>query len=155
VAILMAYVDLGHRIGFGYTSVRCAVTLTVLSLVAMIGIPLADGVILPSIAERYVQPDSAGQIEGFRSLLRLLAIGVIPTLTVCAGFCFAAGTLSWSIAFRVSTFRSNALVALGLLVAVISVVGTAASFGPIVLKVGLLLWNVGVAIVWLRKTFTA
>src|SRR3982750_37200 len=65
-AILIAYVDLGFRIGFGYTSVRSAVIFAILSIVAMIGIPMVDGVILPSLAERYVQPDAAGQMEGFR-----------------------------------------------------------------------------------------
>jgi hypothetical protein len=150
-AILVAYVDLGYRIGFDYTSVRCAVTLCVLSFVAMIGIPMVDGVVLPSLAERYVQPDAAGQIEGFRSLLRLVAIGVVPTLTISAAICFAASTLSWCIAFRVSTFRSKALVALGCVLAMMSVVGVGASLGPAVLKVCLLLWNLSVAIVWLRE----
>src|SRR3954464_7486073 len=46
-AILLAYVDLGYRIGFAYASVRSAVTLSILSTVAMMGIPIADGVILP------------------------------------------------------------------------------------------------------------
>jgi hypothetical protein len=104
----------------------------------MIGIPMVDGVILPSLAERYVQPDAAGQMEGFRSLLRLVAVGVVPALTISA-------------AVRVSTFRSNVLVALGCVLAVMSVVGVAAAFGPIVLKVCLLLWNVSVAVVWLRE----
>ena len=149
VAILVAYVDLGYRIGFGYTSVRCAVTLGTLSIVAMIGIPMVDGIVLPTVAERYVQPDAAGQIEGFRSLLRLVAIGVVPALTVCAAICFAASTLSWCIAFRVSAFRSNVLAALGCVLAATSVVGVGASLGPIVLKVCLLLWNLSVAIVWL------
>jgi hypothetical protein len=150
-AILIAYVDLGYRIGFGYTSVRCAVSLGILSIVAMIGIPIVDGVVLPSLAERYVQADAAGQIEGFRSLLRLVAIGVVPTLTMSAAICFAASTLSWCIAFRVSTFRSQVLVVLGCVLAVMSIVGVAASFGPIVLKVCLLLWNISVAIVWLKQ----
>jgi hypothetical protein len=150
-AILIAYADLGYRIGFGYTSVRCAVIFAILSIVAMIGIPMVDGVILPTLAERYVQPDAGGQMEGFRSLLRLVAIGVVPTLTVCAAVCFAASTFSWCVAFRVSTFRYNVLVALGCVLAVMSVVGVAAAFGPIALKVCLLLWNVSVAIVWLRE----
>ena len=150
-AILVAYVDLGYRIGFNNASVRCAVTLCILSIVAMIGIPLVDGIVLPSVAERYVQPDAAGQIEGFRSLLRLVAVGVVPALTVCAAVCFAASTLSWCIAFRISTFRSKVLVVVGCVLAVMSVAGAAASLGPIVLKACLLLWNMSVAIVWLRE----
>jgi hypothetical protein len=70
---------------------------------------------------------------------------------VSAAICFAASTLCWCVAFRVSTVRSNVLVVLGCVLAAMSVVGVAAFFGPIVLKVCLLFWNVSVAIVWLQE----
>jgi hypothetical protein len=150
VAILVAYVDLGSRIGFDYASVRCAVVLGVLGLVAMIAFPLIDGVVLPALAERYVQPDAEGQIEGFRSLLRLISIGVLPVLTACGAICFAASTLAWCVAFQASAFRSKALLAFGCIIAVAGLAGAATELGELALKICLLLWNVGVAVVWLK-----
>jgi hypothetical protein len=146
--MFLPYVQLAYEIGFDLASVRSAIAIGALATVALLGIPLVDGVIVPSVAERYAEPDSAAQIEGFRSILRLATIGVLPALTMAAAVGFATGTLCWCVAFRETAGR-RVLPALGAVVAAACLVGVAVTGSPMVLELCVLAWNIAVAGYWL------
>jgi hypothetical protein len=149
LAMFLPYVQLAYDVGFDLAAVRSAIAIGALATVALFGIPLVDGVILPSVAERYAEPDSAMQIEGFRSILRLAAIGVLPVLTMAAAVGFSAGTLCWCLGFRETVGGRHVLPALGLILAVACLAGVVLTRSPMVLELCLLAWNLAVAGFWL------
>jgi hypothetical protein len=149
LAMFLPYVQLAYDLGFDLASVRSAIAIGALATVALFGIPLVDGVIVPSVAERYADPDSAMQIEGFRSILRFSAIGIVPALTMAAAVGFSAGTLSWSLALRETVGGRHVLPAFGLIVAAVCLAGVALTHSPMVLELCLLAWNFVVAGFWL------
>jgi hypothetical protein len=149
LAMFVPYVQLAYDIGFDLVAVRSAIAIGLLATVALFGIPLVDGVILPSVAERYADPDSATQIEGFRSILRLSAVGVIPALAMAAAVGFAATTLCWCVAFRETTGAGRVLPALGVVLAIACLAGVAATRSPMALELCVLAWNLAVAGYWL------
>jgi hypothetical protein len=149
LAMFLPYVQLAYVVGFDLAAVRSAIAVGALATVAMFGIPLVDGVILPSVAERYAEPDSAAQIEGFRSILRLTAVGVIPTLAMAAAVGFATSTLCWCVAYRETVGGRRVLPALGAVLAAASLIGVSVTRSPMVLELCLLAWNLVVAGYWL------
>jgi hypothetical protein len=149
LAMFLPYVQLAYDIGFDLAAVRSAIAIGALATVALFGIPLVDGVILPSVAERYAEPDSAMQIEGFRSILRLASVGILPTLTMAAAVGFSAGTMCWCVAFRETVGGRHVLPALGLVLSAACIVGVMLTRSPMVLELCVLAWNLAVAAFWL------